>query len=164
MITNQPVVARNLCDEAAIRQIHNKLETLIAGEGAYLDSIYYCPHHPDRGYPGENPDFKIDCECRKPKTGMIEKAAMNFNVDLEASWLIGDTTTDLQTGRNAGMRTILLRTGKGGKDGKFDCAPDFTFDNLEGAVDFILAGSARHDAEILERPKAERARSSSEVK
>jgi histidinol phosphatase-like enzyme len=98
---------------------------------------------------------------------MIEKAAMDFNVDLKASWLIGDTTTDLQTGKNTGMRTILLRTGKGGKDGKFDCAADFTFDHLEGAVDFILENSRqcdRHSADILECLKAEKARSSSEVK
>lgn len=158
LVTNQPVVARNLCNETGVREIHNKLETLLAEERAYLDDIYFCPHHPDRGFPGENPDFKIDCECRKPKTGMIEKAVMDFNVDLEASWLIGDTTTDLQTGRNAGMRTILLRTGKGGKDGKYDCAPDFTFDHLEGAIDFILADSNAHGTEILERPNDERAR------
>jgi mannose-1-phosphate guanylyltransferase/phosphomannomutase len=167
LITNQPVVARNLCDESGVRKIHNKLETLLAEEGAYLDDIYFCPHHPDRGYPGENPDFKIDCECRKPKTGMVDKAAQEFNLDLAASWLIGDTTTDLQTGKNAGMRTILLRTGKGGKDGKFDCAADFTFDHLEGAVDFILEGSrqfGRQCAESPERLKAEGARSSSEVK
>jgi mannose-1-phosphate guanylyltransferase/phosphomannomutase len=163
LITNQPVVARNLCDESAIRQIHNKLETLIAEERAYLDCIYYCPHHPDRGYPGENPVFKVNCECRKPKTGMIEKAAMDFNVDLESSWLIGDTTTDLMTGRNAGMRTILLRTGRGGKDGKFDCVPDYIFDHLEAAIDFILANGRRASAESLARPKTARDSSTYEV-
>jgi len=164
LITNQPVVARNLCDESGVREIHNKLETLLAEERAYLDDIYYCPHHPDSGFPGENPDFKIECECRKPKTGMVDKAAQEFNLDIASSWLVGDTTMDIQTGKNAGMRTILLRTGKGGKDGKFDCAPDFFFDHLEGAVDFILANSNVRNTEILERPKAERTCSSSEVK
>ena len=139
LITNQPVVARNLCDTSIIRQIHNKLETLIGRNGAYLDDIYFCPHHPDRGYAGENLEFKIDCDCRKPKTGMISKAVKEYNVDIESSWFIGDRTTDIQTGKNAGMQTILVRTGKAGKDGKFEVNPDYIFDNIEGAVDFILS-------------------------
>ena len=139
LITNQPVVARNLCDTSIIRQIHNKLETLIGRNGAYLDDIYFCPHHPDRGYAGENLEFKIDCDCRKPKTGMISKAVKEYNVDIESSWFIGDMTTDIQTGKNAGMKTILVRTGKAGKDGKFEVNPDYIFDNIEGAVDFILS-------------------------
>jgi histidinol-phosphate phosphatase family protein len=162
LITNQPVVARNLCDELVVRKIHNKLETLIAEQGAYLDNMYYCPHHPDRGFPGENPDYKIDCDCRKPKTGMIERAKREFNVDIKCSWLIGDTTTDLQTGKNAGVQTILLRTGKGGKDGKFDGAADYVFDHLGGAVDFILEGIRRHQkyiAELLDRMQSKKAES-----
>lgn len=139
LITNQPVVARNLCDIAAIRQIHNKLETLLGREGAYLNDIYFCPHHPDKGYPGENPEFKIDCDCRKPKTGMISKAVKEYNVDVESSWVIGDMTTDIQTGKNAGMKTILVRTGKAGEDGKFEVSPDYIFDNIGDAVDFILS-------------------------
>jgi histidinol-phosphate phosphatase family protein len=162
LITNQPVVARNLCDEAVVRKIHNKLETLIAEQGAYLDNIYYCPHHPDRGFPGENPDYKIECDCRKPRTGMIERAAKEFNVDTKRSWLIGDTTTDLQTGINAGMQTILLRTGRGGKDGKFDGAADYVFDHLGEAVDFILGGIQRHQkyiVEVLDRMQSKKGRS-----
>ena len=154
LITNQPVVARNLCDESGLREIHNKLETLLAEEGAYLDDIYFCPHHPDTGFPGENPAFKIDCDCRKPKTGMVDRAVQEFNLDIVSSWLIGDTTTDLQTGRNAGMQTILLRTGKGGKDGKFDCAADFIFDHLDEATDFIIGHRYAYDAyaaHVLER-------------
>jgi D,D-heptose 1,7-bisphosphate phosphatase len=143
MITNQPVVARNLCDESQVRSIHNKLETQIAEQGAYLDNIYYCPHHPDRGFQGENPDYKIDCDCRKPKTGMIERAAREFNVDVRQSWLIGDTTVDLKTGLNAGMQTILLRTGRGGKDGKFESTADYVFDHLGDAVVFVLEGIHR---------------------
>ena len=139
LITNQPVVARNLCDTSVIAQIHNKLETLLGRNGAYLNDIYFCPHHPDRGYPGENPEFKIDCDCRKPKTGMISKAVKEYNVDIESSWFIGDMTTDIQTGKNAGMKTILVRTGKDGKDGKFEVNFDYIFDNIEDAVDFILS-------------------------
>ena len=162
LITNQPVVARNLCDESVVRKIHNKLETLIAEQGGYLDNIYYCPHHPDRGYPGENPNYKIDCDCRKPRTGMIERAAREFNVDTKLSWLIGDTTTDLQTGLNAGLQTILLRTGKGGKDGKFDGAADYIFDHLGEAVDFILEGIRQHQkymAELLDRIQSKKGHS-----
>ncbi|MFZ3122458.1 MAG: HAD-IIIA family hydrolase [Thermodesulfovibrionales bacterium] len=139
LITNQPVVARNLCDISMIKQIHNKLETLLGREGAYLNDIYFCPHHPDKGYPEENPDLKVDCDCRKPKTGMISKAAKEYNVDIESSWFIGDMTADIQTGKNAGMKTILVRTGRGGEDGKFEVNPDHIFDNIEDAVDFILS-------------------------
>lgn len=139
LITNQPVVARNLCDTSVIRQIHNKLETLLGIGGAYLNDIYFCLHHPDKGYPEENPDFKVDCDCRKPKTGMISKAVKEYNVDVESSWVIGDRTTDIQTGKNAGMKTILVRTGKAGQDGKFEVSPDYIFDNIEDAVDFILS-------------------------
>jgi histidinol-phosphate phosphatase family protein len=139
LITNQPVVARNLCDLSAIGMIHNKLETLLGREHAYLDDIYFCPHHPDKGYPEENPDLKINCECRKPKTGMINRAIAEYNIDIGSSWFIGDTTVDLQTGINAGMKTVLVRTGKGGKDRKFEVSPDFVFDNIGDAVDFILS-------------------------
>lgn len=139
LITNQPVVARNLCDISMVAQIHNKLETLLGREGAYLNDIYFCPHHPDKGYPEENPDLKVDCDCRKPKTGMIGKAVKEYNVDIESAWFIGDMTADIQTGKNAGMKTILVRTGRGGEDGKFEVNPDYIFDNIEDAVDFILA-------------------------
>lgn len=138
LITNQPVVARNMCDIHTVSIIHNKLETLLGREGAYLNDIYFCPHHPDKGYSGENTILKVDCECRKPKTGMIDKAAAEYNVDMENSWFIGDTTVDVKTGINSGMKTVLVKTGKCGKDKKYDISPDFVSDNLEDAVDFIL--------------------------
>lgn len=138
LITNQPVVARNLCRMEDVRFIHNKLETLLGRDYAYLNDIYFCPHHPDRGYPGENVAFKVACDCRKPDTGMIKRASEEYNVDIKSSWFIGDTTLDIQTGINAGMRTILVRTGKGGQDGKLSVVPDFIFDDLKVAVDFIL--------------------------
>jgi histidinol-phosphate phosphatase family protein len=78
VVTNQPVVARNLCSIEDVREVHRKLETLLGEEGAYVDGIYFCPRHPDRGYPEENPLFKIDCRCRKPKTGMIEAAGRDY--------------------------------------------------------------------------------------
>jgi histidinol-phosphate phosphatase family protein len=148
IITNQPVVARNLCDMETVSKIHRKLETLLGEERAYIDRIYFCPHHPDRGYPEENRDYKVDCSCRKPKTGMIEEARRAYSIDLQSSWFIGDTTVDIQTGINAGLQTILLRTGIGGKDGKYPCRADFKFDNLDEAVRFILADRHSYGRQI----------------
>jgi len=141
MITNQPVVAKGFVTEAGVQQIHNKLETLLGRERAFLDRIYYCPHHPEKGFPGERPELKIDCACRKPKPGMVLQARRDLNIDLGRSWFIGDTTTDVQTARNAGVKSILLRTGHSGRDGKHDAKPDFIFDSLLDAVRFIAAQS-----------------------
>lgn len=157
LITNQPVVARNLCDISMVKLIHNKLETLLGDQGAYLNDIYFCPHHPDKGYPEENPLYKIACNCRKPGTGMVEKAADDYSVDLKSSWLIGDTTTDIQTGINAGLKTVLVRTGRGGKDRKYDVLPDYVFDHMADAVDYILYGTKKYEVvakSIIERAAA----------
>jgi len=138
VITNQPVVAKGFCDEAALAAIHRRLETLLGREKAFLDRIYVCPHHPEKGFAGERPELKIDCACRKPKPGLVQQAARDLNLDLGQCWFIGDTTTDVQTARNAGVKAILVRTGHGGRDTKHVAAPDFTFDNLGAAVHFIV--------------------------
>ncbi|MCX6904909.1 MAG: HAD-IIIA family hydrolase [Verrucomicrobia bacterium] len=138
VVTNQPVVAKGFCTEACLRLIHNKLETLLGREYAFLDRIYWCPHHPQKGFPGERPELKVECNCRKPKTGLIEQAVRDLSVDLAQSWLIGDTTTDVQTARNAGVRSILVRTGYAGSDGKEKAEPDHQCANLGDAVRFIL--------------------------
>jgi histidinol-phosphate phosphatase family protein len=138
VVTNQPVVARGLCDLRTVERIHHKLETMLGSEGAFVDAIYFCPHHPDRGFPGENPTFKIDCDCRKPQIGMIQAAQKDFNIDLRQSFLIGDSTTDLQTAKNAGLRSALVRTGYGGMDAKFSAHPDYVADDLAAAIDWIL--------------------------
>ena len=140
MVTNQPVVARNICSPVDVQEVHRKLETLLGSSGAYINDIYYCPHHPDKGYPEENPEYKIECSCRKPAIGMIEQAAAEYNIDLQASWIIGDTSADIQAGINAGLNTVLVRTGMGGRDGKYEAEPDFVFDDLGSAVDFIVSG------------------------
>jgi histidinol-phosphate phosphatase family protein len=137
LVTNQPVVAKGFCTEADIQQVHNKLETLLGREHAFLDRIYYCPHHPERGFPGERPELKIACHCRKPAPGMVLQAAGELNLNLKDSWFIGDTTTDVQTARNAGVRSILLQTGYGGRDGKHSVQPDATFSSLSEAADWI---------------------------
>jgi histidinol-phosphate phosphatase family protein len=143
LITNQPVVARGEISEYELRQLHNKLETLLGQERAFLDGLYFCPHHPDKGFEGERPELKIDCDCRKPKIGLIKEAAENLNIDSARSWFVGDTTTDMQTARTAGCRSILVRTGEGGRDRKFNVRPDFEVADLEEAVDFIVAGYER---------------------
>ena len=108
VVTNQPVIARGEVTVEQLDEIHNKLETLLGQEGAYLDAIYYCPHHPDKGFPGEIPELKIDCDCRKPKPGMLLKAAEDFNIDLSQSWMIGDDERDMEAGKAAGCRTVLV--------------------------------------------------------
>lgn len=108
VVTNQPVIARGEVTYEQLQEIHNKMETLLGKEGAYLDGIYYCPHHPHKGYDGEVPDLKIDCECRKPKPGMLLKAAEDFNVDLAQSWMIGDGENDIIAGSRAGCKTALI--------------------------------------------------------
>lgn len=138
VITNQPVVARNLCTLDGLGEIHRKLETVLGERGVYLDDLYFCPHHPDRGYPEENVEYKIACSCRKPSTGMLSQAVEDHNIDLSASYFIGDTTVDVQTGLNAGLRTILLSTGEGGLDGKYDAVPDFHAADLVAATKIVL--------------------------
>ena len=108
VVTNQPVIARNLCDFDELRDIHNRLETLLGEQNAYLDAIYFCPHHPDKGYPEERVEFKIDCDCRKPKPGMILKAAKDYNIDLANSYMIGDRNSDILAGENAGVKESIL--------------------------------------------------------
>lgn len=140
LVTNQPVVARGLCSVEDVENIHKKLETLLGREGVYLDDIRFCPHHPDKGYPEENPTYKIPCHCRKPDIGMLEECAERYNIDLGKSWMVGDTTMDIQTGKNAGTRTALVLTGDAGKDGKYSATPDLVCKDLGQAVKMILEG------------------------
>lgn len=138
VVTNQPVVARGLCGIEDVKRIHRKIQVLLGREGAYLDDIMFCPHHPDRGFPEENIQYKIPCKCRKPATGMIQEAVGKYNIDLKRSFMVGDSTVDIQTGKNAGMRTILLLTGQAGKDEKYNVAADVTVETLTDAVGVIL--------------------------
>lgn len=106
--TNQPVIARGEVTEEELDEIHRKMETLLGREGAYLDAVYVCPHHPDKGFAGERPEYKIHCTCRKPKTGLLEAAAERFHIDLGESWIVGDGENDLLCGLNAGCHTALI--------------------------------------------------------
>lgn len=138
VVTNQPVIARGEVTEEGLEEIHKKMETLLGLDGAYIDDIYYCPHHPDKGFEGEIPELKIECDCRKPKTGMLEKAAREHNIDLSSSIMIGDSTLDIKMAENAGMQSVLLKTGQKGEDGKYDVSPTLIAENLNDAINKII--------------------------
>jgi D,D-heptose 1,7-bisphosphate phosphatase len=108
VITNQPVIARGEVDFQILELIHMKMETDLGRHGAYIDDLFFCPHHPDRGFPGERPEYKIDCDCRKPKPGMILQAAHKYNIDLAQSYMAGDDIRDVNAGINSGCRPVLL--------------------------------------------------------
>lgn len=113
VVTNQPQIARGECSFAELQLIHNKLETLLGNEGAFVDSIYYCPHHPDQGFEGERIAYKTDCNCRKPHPGLLMQAARDFNIDLSQSFMIGDSPRDVGAGENAGcLRSILVECNR----------------------------------------------------
>ena len=104
VVTNQPVIARGEVTWEELNEIHKKMATLLGKEGAYIDGIYICPHHPDKGFEGERPEYKIDCDCRKPKPGLLLQASKDFNIDLSKSYMIGDSQRDVEAGENAGVK------------------------------------------------------------
>lgn len=108
VVTNQPVIARGEVKWDELHEIHKKMETLLGKDGAYIDGIYICPHHPDKGFEGERPEYKIDCDCRKPKPGLLLQAAKDFNIDLSKSYMIGDSRRDLEAGDNAEVLQSVL--------------------------------------------------------
>lgn len=108
VVTNQPVIARGEISLEELQEIHNKMETLLGQDGAYLDDIFFCPHHPDKGFEGERTEYKIICDCRKPKPGMLLKAAKKYNIDLTQSWMIGDSEVDVKSGLSAGCNVALI--------------------------------------------------------
>ena len=139
--TNQPVIAKGFVSEEELHQIHNKLESLLGLEHAFVDRIYHCPHHPDGGFAGERAELKSVCDCRKPAPGMLLKAAKDLDLDLKRSWMVGDTTVDMQCARNAGVRPLLVETGHGGRDGRFPAQPEARFSTLLEAAQFIVEQS-----------------------
>ncbi len=141
VLTNQPVIARGEATEAEVAAIHRKLEWELGKEGAYLDAIYVCPHHPDRGFPGERTELKVRCECRKPGTRLFEQACSDLRIDTANSWMIGDQTRDIEMARRAGLQSILVQTGAAGRDGQFSSAPDNIAADLLAASDVILRHS-----------------------
>lgn len=131
VVTNQPVIARGEVSVTELNLIHNKMETLLGQDGAYIDGLYCCPHHPDKGFQGEVVELKYDCDCRKPKPGLILSAAADFNIDLSKSWMIGDGKNDVGAGKAAGCKTVLISNAE-------DYGQNLTAENLLVAVDQIL--------------------------
>jgi len=139
VVTNQPSVARGEISLIELDKVHSKMDTLLGAKGAFLDATYFCPHHPDKGFFGERPELKFDCDCRKPKPGLIHKAKEKFNIDLSKSYMIGDTYRDVKTAENAGVIGILLDSGSEEKmKNKFNCEAVAHCANILDAVTFIM--------------------------
>lgn len=107
VVTNQPVIARGDCTFEELQTIHDKMETELGKAGAFVDAIYVCPHHTDKGFEGERPEYKSNCDCRKPKPGLLLQAAKDFNIDLRESYMIGDSYRDVEAGENAGVKKSI---------------------------------------------------------
>ncbi len=134
VVTNQPVIARGELSKEELEEIHNRMETELGREGAYLDGIYVCPHHPDKGYEGEVAELKFDCVCRKPKPGMLLCAAKDFNINLEESWMVGDRESDIKAGRAAGCKTALVGWEDYGQDVTVASVADFVEHFVKGSL------------------------------
>ena len=135
IVSNQPVIARGEASKDDVDECFKKIETLLGEKGAYIDGIYYCPHHPHSGFLGEVKELKINCECRKPKIGLIKKAQKDFNLGLDMCYIIGDTSVDIETGENANIKTILVKTGKNEEK---TVESNYVASNLLDAVNFVL--------------------------
>ncbi|HOT76415.1 MAG TPA: HAD family hydrolase [Candidatus Wallbacteria bacterium] len=137
--TNQAGVARGYFVEDMIGKVHEKLKNELARAGAHLDAIYYCPHHPSAG----KPPYRTDCDCRKPRPGMILKAKDEFDIDLKRSYMIGDKISDVEFGQKLGLKSVMVMTGYG--IGEYEhqrqdwkTTPDFMAEDLLGAVKWII--------------------------
>lgn len=143
VVTNQPIIAKGFCSFGQMEQIHSKMKTVLNQKGAIINAIYMCPHHPQKGFPGEILDLKKECDCRKPRGGLLFRAISDLDIDAKRSWMIGDSYTDIAAGQVAGVRTILINSG-GGCGSKVekelkDVQPDYIRNTLTEAVDLILS-------------------------
>lgn len=140
--TNQPIISKGFLSFDVLDEIHQKMKRGLEREGAHVDAVYVCPHHPEKGFDGEIAELKIDCDCRKPKPGLILKAIREYNIDKTQSWIVGDSMSDIVAGRSAGIKTILVTQGGGsGRLDEKDCKnvkPDLVCKNLLDAVKKIL--------------------------
>ena len=134
VITNQPVIARGEVDIKTLNAIHMKMESELAKSGAYIDDLFYCPHHPDKGFPGELSQYKIDCDCRKPKPGLIFEASKKYNIDLGQSYMAGDDLRDIEAGIAAGCIPVYLSELEKIKDTSV-----LTFENLLKFSEYLFS-------------------------
>ncbi len=139
VVTNQAGVARGYFPESFLHRVHRRMEEELKEKGAYLDGIYYCPHHPEAG----EPPYRQKCRCRKPETGLIERAVKDFGIDCNKSYVVGDRGADVEFGRRIGAKSILVLTGYGKGEwehfgGEWESKPDFVAEDLYEAVQWIL--------------------------
>ena len=140
LVTNQAGVARGYFSEDVITTVHDQLNNELATQKARLDAIYYCAHHPTVG----EPPYRLDCDCRKPKVGLIKRATTDFDIDLKSSWMIGDRYSDIELARNAGLRSTFVLSGYGRGEWEYQRSawklePDLVCENLWEAVQSILS-------------------------
>lgn len=132
VVTNQPVIARGWVDEHWLNNTHKEIIAKFKKEGAKIDRIYYCPHHPNANLE----KYRVICKCRKPETGMLKDAAKDFKISLKDSYIVGDSFRDIEAGKRVGATTIAVKTGSSNfKDSK----PDLKVEDLLAAVKLILA-------------------------
>lgn len=142
LVTNQSGVARGYFTEAFVRETHDLLEKMLGLEGARLDGVYYCPHHPKAG----GSPYKTECDCRKPGTGMLEQAARELDIDIRASFVVGDKWSDVELGQRARAHSILVRSGFAPDDpGNVRPErlndPDLIAETINEAIEWILKHS-----------------------
>jgi len=133
VVTNQPVVARGWLKEKEVDALHALLVRRVAKKGAKIDAVYFCPHHPNANLKR----YRMQCACRKPNIDMISKAIKKYKINKRDSWMIGDSTRDILAGKRAKLKTILVKTGYAGRDGKYKVKPDFVAKDLHTAVKII---------------------------
>lgn len=143
VVTNQAGVARGYFSEDVIRQVHDHVREELQHESARLDAIYYCAHHPSVG----EPPYRLDCDCRKPKPGLIQRAAADFEIDLERSWMVGDRYGDIELARNAGVHAAFVLSGYGRGEweyqrGSWQIEPELVAEDLLAAAKEILERDA----------------------
>ncbi|MDR1206335.1 MAG: HAD-IIIA family hydrolase, partial [Peptococcaceae bacterium] len=136
VITNQPVVARGDCDMEELARIHQYMEMRLGQEGAYLDGLLFCPHHPEKGFAGERAEYKVDCACRKPKPGMLYAAAERYNIKLADSYMVGDSARDIQAALTAGVRPVYI--GENAPDGVYGAEGCLRYRDLEHCVGDLM--------------------------
>jgi len=141
IVTNQPEIAKGFFGFVELENVHRHMKALLEKEGAHIDSIYVCPHHPEKGFPGEVPELKLKCECRKPEPGMILRAMTDFDIDSKQSWMVGDSRSDIIAGQKAGLKTIFLTAGGSSgseQEKELACTPDFEAPSLREAAEIIV--------------------------
>ena len=143
LVTNQSGVARGYFPEALVHEAHTRLDEMLKQEGARIDAVYYCPHHPTAG----NSPYTVDCDCRKPRTGLLDRAARDLAIDISRSYMVGDKWSDVELGQRAGAVSVLVQSGfrhddPGNKRPAHVKDPDFVAGTLSDAADWILGREA----------------------